>query len=152
MDVEAVVAGQIAMVVTVLVGIVVLVWQGIVQGSKYDNLNQRLDGMYQHFDSKFDAQSRQIVEMGERLEARMDVQVQNLDSRIDARIQRAEVNTNAHIQRLDANANAQIERLDATANVLAQRLSENEREQARLEGVNSVLRHQMHQHEPSPSD
>ena len=37
-------------------------------------------------------------------------------------------------------------------NVLGQRLSGREREQARLEGVNSVLQQQMHAHEPAVSD
>ena len=160
---DAVVAGQIAMVVTVLVGIVVLVWQGIVQGSKYDTLNQRLDGMYQHFDSKFDAQSKLIADTAQRLEDKMDAQIQRSEANTRALLEQSEANAKAQLERSEANAKAQLEqsershredvrRLEAMTQVLGQRLSESEREQARLEGVNSVLRHQMHQHESSPSD
>ena len=141
MVLDADVVALVAIAVSVLIGIVVLVWQGLVQGSKYDSLNQRMDAMYQLFDSKFDAQSKLIADTAQRLENRMDAQ-----------IQRSEDNTRALMQQTERNHREDIRRLDAMAQVLGQRLSDSEREQARLEGVNSVLQQQTHQHEPSPSD
>ena len=133
--------GDLAIVVAIGLGIVALVWQGIVQNSRYDNVSQRLDAMYEHFDSKFEAQSKLIADTAQRLEGRMDAQ-----------IQRSEDNTRALMQQTEQNHREDIRRLDAMAQVLGQRLSDSEREQARLEGVNSVLQQQAHQHEPSPSD
>ena len=49
--------------------------------------------------------------------------------------------------RLDAEIRAQGDRLDAEIRAQSGRLSDVERDQARLEGVNSVLRIQTHTHE-----
>ena len=124
------VLGPIAIVVTMLVAIAVLVCQGIVQSNKYDYVTQRLDGMFQHFVLKFDAQSRQTAEMGQRLEEQIDAQGRELNAKIDAQGQRLE------------------EKIDS----LGHRLSESEREQARLEGMNSILQQQSHSHRPVVDD
>ena len=155
--------GELAIVVAIVLGIVALVWQGIVQNSRYDNVTQRLDAMYELFDSKFEAQSKLIADTAQRLEDRMDAQIQRSEERTREQMQRSEESFREQMQRSEANATAQLEqseqnhredirRLDAMAQVLGQRLSDSEREQARLEGVNSVLQQQTHQHEPSPSD
>ena len=135
------VLGPIAIVVTMLVAIAVLVCQGIVQSNKYDYVTQRLDGMFQHFVLKFDAQSRQTAEMGQRLEEQIDAQGKELNAKIDAQG-----------RELNAKIDAQGQRLEEKIDSLGHRLSESEREQARLEGVNSVLRQQSHSHRPVVDD
>ena len=67
-------------------------------------------------------------------------QMHSQGSRLDAKI-------DARGDRLDAAIRAQGDRLDAAIRAQSGRLSDVEREQARLEGVNSVLRIQTHTHE-----
>ncbi len=177
--------GELAIAVAIGLGIVALVWQGIVQNSRYDNVTQRLDGMYEHFDNiakRFEDNTReQIQRSEERTREQMQrseeslreqmqrsgesfrEQMQRSEESFREQMQRSEETTREQIQRSEANATTQLEqaeqnhredirRLDAMAQVLGQRISDSEREQARLEGVNSVLQQQTHQHEPSPSD
>ena len=126
-DVGAIVVGEIAIFVGLALGIAAMIWQMHIQSGR---LETKIDDQIQRLETKIDAQ-------GQRFEDKLDAQAQRLE---------------AQMQRMDANTNAQIQRMDANANILGQRLSESEREQARLEGVNSVLRRQAHTHEAPVSD
>ena len=126
-DVGAIVVGEIAIFVGLALGIAAMIWQMHIQSGR---LEAKIDDQIQRLETKIDAQ-------GQRFEDKLDAQAQRLE---------------AQMQRMDANTNAQIQRMDANANILGQRLSESEREQARLEGVNSVLRRQAHTHEAPVSD
>ena len=137
-DVGAIVIGEIAIFVGLALGIAAMIWQMHLQSGR---LEKKIDDQVQRLETKIDAQ-------GQRFEDKLDAQAQ----RLEAQMQRMEANTNAQVQRMEANANAQMQRMDANANILGQRLSESEREQARLEGVNSVLRRQAHTHEAPVSD
>ncbi len=85
----------------------------------------------------------QMHSQGGRLDAKIDAQ----GDRLNAQGDRLNAEIRAQGDRLDAEIRAQGGRLDAEIRAQGVRLNEAEREQARLEGVNSVLRIHSHTHE-----
>ena len=78
---------------------------------------------------------------------RFDAGFQALGERVDAKIEAQGAEIKALGERLEAEIKAQSVRLEAEIKVQGQRVSDLELEQARLNGVNSVMTRQAHTHE-----
>ena len=112
--------GASAIVVSIFLATVVFIWQSGRSDAKIDRLDARIDRL----DAKIEAQ-------GDRLDAKIEE-----GDRLDAKIE-------ALGQRLYTEIREQGRRIDGQG----QRVSEVELEQARLNGVNSVIVNQIHSHE-----
>ena len=112
--------GASAIVVSIFLATVVFIWQSGRSDAKIDRLDARIDRL----DAKIEAQ-------GDRLDAKID----KLDAKLDAKIE-------AFGQRLSA----EIKEQGTEIREQGRRVSEAELEQARLNGVNSVIVNQIHSH------
>ena len=113
----------------VLLGIFALMWQ--------------INSQSNRLEAKIDAQGKGMQIQGKELEAKIDAQGKELEAKIDAqgkdmRIQGKE---------LEAKIDAQGKELRAEIIEQGRRVSQSELEQARLNGVNSVLFQQTHTHD-----
>ena len=90
----------------------------------------------------------QMNSQSNRLEAKMDAQGKDLDKKIDARGE--EIKEQG--KELEAKIDTQGRELRAEIIAQGQRVSDSELEQARLNGVNSVLTRLVHTHEVQAGD
>ena len=108
--------GASAIVVSIFLATVVFIWQSGRSDAKIDRLDARIDRL----DAKIEAQ-------GDRLDARID----KLDAKIEV---------------LGQTLSAEIREQGSKISEQGRRVSEVELEQARLNGVNSVIVNQIHSH------
>ena len=129
MDLAAYSIGVAAIVIAVFIATGIQIWQA-----------SRSDARLDRFEAKFDSAMK---EQRETLRAEMKEQGEILRAEMregDARLQ-------AQIQEQGARLEAQMQELRAEVRQAGQRVSDAELEQARLNGVNSVLTGQTHTHE-----
>ena len=110
----------------VLLGIVALMWQ-------INNQSSRLE-------AKIDTQGRD-------LEAKIDTQGKDLEAKIDAQGRDLEAKIDTQGKDLEAKIDAQGKQLQEEIQAHSMRVSQTELDQARMNGVNSVLLRQAHTHE-----
>ena len=125
MDLAAYSIGVAAIVIAVFIATGIQIWQASRSDARIDKLES------------------EIKDQGETLRAEMKEQGEILRAEMregDARLQ-------AQIQEQGARLEAQIQELRAEVRQAGQRVSDAELEQARLNGVNSVLTGQTHTHE-----
>ena len=117
MDV-GIVFGLSGILIAIFIATIMFVWQA--------------NSVSNRFDAGFQAQGAEIKALGDRVDAKIEAQG-------------AEIK--ALGERLEAEIKVQSERLEAEIKVQGQRVSDLELEQARLNGVNSVMTRQAHTHE-----
>ena len=131
----------------VLLGIFALMWQ-------INNQSNRLE-------AKIDVQGKDMQAQGKELEAKIEAQGKELEAKIDvqgkdmqaqgkgleAKLEAQGKDMQAQGKELEAKIEAQGKELRAEVIEQGRRVSQSELEQARLNGVNSVLLQQTHTHD-----
>ena len=113
--------GASTIVVSIFLATVVFIWQSGRSDAKIDRLDTRIDRL----DAKIEAQ-------GDRLDAKIEAQGDRLYAKIEVLGQRLYTEIREQGRRIDGQG---------------KRVSDVELEQARLNGVNSVIVNQIHSHE-----
>ena len=135
MDV-GIVFGLSGILVAIFIATIMFIWQA--------------NSVSNRFDAGFQAQGAEIKTLGERVDAKIEaqgVEIKALGERVDAKIEAQGAEIKALGERLEAEIKAQGIRLETEIKAQSQRVSDLELEQARLNGVNSVVIRQAHTHE-----
>ena len=114
-------------IVALLLAVFGLMWQ---MNSQSNRLEAKMDAQGKDLDKKIDARGEEVTEQGKDLRAIIDTQGKELEAQIDS----------------------QGKELRAEIIAQGQRVSDSELEQARLNGVNSVLTRLVHTHEVQAGD
>ena len=121
-------------IVALLFAVFGLMWQMNSQSNrleaKIEAQREDMNSQGKDLEAKIDARGEDITEQGKELEAKIDAQGRELEAQIDA----------------------QGRELRAEIIAQGQRVSDSELEQARLNGVNSVLTRLVHTHEVQAGD
>ena len=146
MDV-GIVFGLSGILIAIFIATIMFVWQANSVSNRFDAGFQaqgaEIKTLGERVDAKIEAQGAEIKALGERLEAEIEAQgaeIKALGERLEAEIKEQGV-------RLETEIKDQGVRLETEIKAQGQRVSELELEQARLNGVNSVVIRQAHTHE-----
>jgi hypothetical protein len=153
----------LVIIVGLLFAMFALMWQMNSQSNrleaKIDAQGKDMDAQGKELEAKIDAQSEGIDAQGKELEAKIDAQGKELRAQIDAQGRELEAKIDAQSEGIDAQGKELEAKIDAQgkelrAEIIAQgrRVSDSELEQARLNGINSVLTQFAHTHEVQAGD
>ena len=138
-------SAQLVATIGILIGIAALLfavfalmWQ---MNSQNSRLETKIDEQGKELREKIDEQGKDMNAQGKELETQIDTQGKELETQIDTQGKELETQIDTQGKELRAEIIAQ-----------GQRVSDAELEQARLNGVNSVLTRLVHTHEAHAGD
>ncbi len=119
----------------------------------------QMNSQSNRLEAKIDAQGKDMDAQGKELEAKIDAQGKELRTEViaqgkelEAKIDAQSVGIDAQGKELEAQIDAQGKELRAEIIAQGRRVSDSELEQARLNGINSVLTQFAHTHEAQAGD